>query len=368
VPPNASETRLEGPIIQAVPDDQQAAVLGPGKMHSLWKPSDSNTAPRPIDITWTTGLNADVAKDRIQIDGGVVLTTPQEDGAIATANCERIKLDLADDPTTRPTTRTSQRDSRTPDTATSVSDLSAVSGGKVVRAVTLEAASPQDKIEINSVLSAPDGSLLRRVNLFASTIRYELTRQGLTRVVIPVPGQLLVEEHRTADQLKADNKDDDSAASARGATAFQWNKDFLYDQADGKASMNGGVRIVHTPPDDEPQSSQQRFDLRTEKLIATLEQIPNSATQPQTTTRQPNLKLRVTDIQAEGDVTVNAANLEFTAPLVQYNPITHWLEARTVGGKPVEVTRGLSTGSWDQIRYNLKDDNMEATGMRGQSR
>ncbi len=191
---------ISGPIIEIFPDGQRLEVVGAGSMKGTQqdKPGD---AERPLDVTWIRGMTFDGKANTVDVTGGVQAITKgrrrrdqhrqgrtHED---VSRGCPRRRRG----PTTLPTTQMAVATSRPTSQPTTKPAKGSEYGGmasKTVRQVQFD-----DAAEVSSVSMADDGSLLRRVHLLAQTVSYNMI---LKKMLIPVEGRMIVEDHRPATQ------------------------------------------------------------------------------------------------------------------------------------------------------------------------
>jgi hypothetical protein len=376
------KSTLTGPIIEIFPDNQQLTVVGGGNMKGVQqeKPGEPE---RPIDVTWIRGLAYDGKANVVDVTGQVVAITTDADGATNTARGERMKMLLADvQPTTRPTTQASATTQpalvaiATTQSTTKPSKTDSGMASKNVRHITFD----QDA-KVSSVTMGDDGTLLRRTHLEASTVQYDLL---LKKLVVPVEGRMIVEDHRPttqptagaqADARPAAAKVDDSGENNRGSTAFQWSKHFTYDDAIRQAVMEGDkdhkVVVVHR--DDSPKA--QIFRLTGETVMADLEEVPMPATKPavavattgpSTKPADKQTKVQLKKVTAMGHLLFTGPGAEINALYMEYDPRTHWLIARGNERERVDFAVASQPGGHklaEEVHYNLDTGEVKATGL-----
>ena len=376
------KSTLTGPIIEIFPDNQQLNVVGGGNMKGVQQ-EKAGEPERPIDVTWIRGLAYDGKSNVVDVTGQVVAVTTDADGATNTARGERMKMLLADvQPTTRPTTQASATQptivaiaTTQPTTKPSKTDSGMAS--KNVRHITFD-----QNAEVSSVTMADDGTLLRRTHLEASTVQYDLL---LKKLVVPVEGRMIVEDHRPttqptaaaqADARPAAAKVDDSGENNRGSTAFQWSKRFTYDDAIRQAVMEGDkdhkVVVVHR--DDSPKA--QLFRLTGETVMADLEEVPLSTTKPAavavattgptTKPAEKQTKVQLKKVTALGHLLFTGPGAEINALYMEYDPRTHWLIARGNERERVDFAVASQPGGHklaEEVHYNLDTGEVKATGL-----
>ena len=127
-----------------------------------------------------------------------------------------------------------------------------------------------DNAVINSRLVADDGAMLRQFHLKAQTITYDARTRHLT---VPGPGRCW-SRRTTGPPATSPSRPPGRAAttlaafaSGNGVTAFQWAQKLEYDEAAGRAVMDGSVVVSHQP--DRKGDAPVRIDADT--LTATFE-------------------------------------------------------------------------------------------------
>lgn len=309
---------VTGPVIDLSPDGQQMSVDGGGTMHGSQQETPGATA-KPIDVAWTRSLRVDGKRNIVDAAGDVVAKSVDADGSVNTARGDRAQLLLVDVPTTRPTTQTANAAATTPSTQQTVIK-------KNVRQAIF-----QDNASVSSTLLDNEGLPLRRMNLFASTIQYDVLSDGTgigpatKKMTVPVGGKMLVEDYRPATTKPATKPAQAAGgmsdmAGARGATAFQWSKSLVYDDATHKAVMDGNVVINHR----DDVNSDASLRLTGDTVAAELEPAP--ATQPSTQPTEPRYQVR--RITGHGNIVVTMRGGELLADSFEYNPLTRVLIAR----------------------------------------
>jgi hypothetical protein len=391
---DAKKNVVIGPSIVSDPKLNIATVEGPGSMHLIRqdKPTDK---PRPIDVVFLKRAVMDSPDNVIDILDTVSVTSPDPDGTINTANGKHVHITLADKPkpaeplpgTTRPTQHASAA-TRPGPSPTSGPSTRATGGtmadstqvdlmkGKVVTGVVLE----KDAV-VKSTLTDPLGAILRQSELKADLIRYVLssTQPGAKGTfIVPVPGQMLVRDHRPpapALPAKAAAPAAPQAGdpgSSRGATAFRWSKQLTYDEATNTAVFTGDVFIVHQDDD----SKEEPARLKADKVVAVFEPRPNPAAKPVPTqpgaAPQPGSQLQLKSMTATGNVSVIRAASELDAPRMDYDPVTGWMVATGTPRQPATFIDATGVNSanagridWNSQTWNVKlKDIISRTGRR----
>ncbi len=348
--PSASVTvgqsALVGPIINVQPKRQKMEVVGGGSLRGR-QHRDAPSPSQPFEVTWSDGLTFDGAANLAIVNGNVLLTTESSDGSKNTGTAARLVMELADDPkaTTKPASKPQDP------MAASAGSM----GNKIVRTVTLD-----ENTELNSVLADAQGTPLRRLHLFARTARAEALAK---RFVVPVPGRMLFEDRRATTQPTSGPASAPAAllGDLGGATAFQWQKQFVYDQALHRAEMTGQVVIVHQ----DSTGGGEPFRLEAARVAADLEEDPASTTAPATRPGGALLpdasSAKVKLLTADGGVRFISSQIRFDADQVFLDPRRNLLLARGTDRTPVQVydEKGISSGSFSEISWNTMTQQIE---------
>jgi hypothetical protein len=319
----------------------------------------------------------------VDITGQVVAVTKDAEGATNTARGERVKMLLADaTPSTQPTTQSTTQPAAValattqPTTKPAKGQYGAMAS-KNVRHITFD-----DNATITSVTLADDASLLRRTHLEAATVNYDLL---LKQLLVPVKGRMIVEDHRPAatqpaggsvannnagaEPRPAGAKVESGTENNRGSTAFQWSKQFTYDDTVHQAVMEGDTKdpVVVVHRDDSPKA--QLFRLTGETVTADMEAAPTTQPTTKSTTKPASdqqAKVQLKLVTAVGHILFTGPGAEIHALYMQYDPKTHWLIAR--GNERERVDFSISTQPGgpklaEEIQYNLDTGEVKATKM-----
>ena len=358
---------MTGPTIEFEPNTGRAHVIGPGTLHGVQSANANNLATRPttrpIDLAWTTELKLDSVTKHGEITGDVVATSTQNDGTKTIARGDKMILELMDPPppSTKPSDSNKKRSSPLAGFAGNSTGAPAIGD---IRTVTLER--PQN-VEVNSTLLAPDGSILKRTNLFAPTLTYDLPGKRMT---IPVAGRMLYQDERSPTTNPttmptttpvAQQKPQSSAplGDTRGATAFEWHNNFTYDSASHLATMTGDVAVVHQPSG----STTPSYRLNAQRVVAEMQDPPaTQPDQPKSSDTDPlagGAKLK--HLTADGGVTFVSDRLQFNAESIDYDPDKQLLIARGTDREPATLfdQSGLSKGTFAEMYYDTKTDRMK---------
>ena len=122
--------------------------------------------------------------------------------------------------------------------------------------------------------------------------------------------------------------------------------------------MRGDVLVRH-----EPQNAFSKpFEVLCDTAIADVVlggKSPTEATGNATVTRM---------VLTGRPVHITRGDDEMTAPMVEYDPKTVDVIVKGTPADPVQVERGLQTGSFQSVRMNLKTNDFEVNGAMGQGR
>jgi hypothetical protein len=197
------------------------------------------------------------------------------------------------------------------------------------------------------------------MKLRADTVQYDLVPAPLgaadaaptRKLTVPGEGKMLVEDYRPPSTQPAAAKDDGNAmASARGATAFQWSKSLVYDDATHKAVMDGSVIIDHR--DDVAKEDSMR--LTGDTATAELEPVaapPAAPTTRAATTKPSEPRYQVRKVTASGHLLVTMKGGELIADSLVYDPVTRILIARGSDRSDAVFTRAqVGPGGTQPIR------------------
>lgn len=407
---------LRGPRLTIDPRTGRAQVAGVGSLHAIQEGADG--APgRPMDVAWTGGADVDGPRNRIDVNGGVRVVTPDADGTVTTATAERVHITLAPKPTTQPAgaagvptdmvpvaanvgggapiaaaqpaTRPSRKGG-TPALATMPTD---VFKDKQVSSILLE-----EKAVVDSQLLASDGqSVLRETRLRGPQIIYDVLKDHLT---VPAAGDLVVRDHTPlppqqqqqqppqrqggADRgvVAANDGPDNGLGTFRGAAVFRWRDRMDYDQGRRRAVMAGNVEVAYRGDD----VRELPVQLVADRVLADFvpKPVPN-ATAAKPATRpagQGGLlagvggggegganKLDLKLMTAYGNVHVNRGGQELAADRLNFDPATGVISAFG-GGRGARFTEagGSQYTEADQIEWNTKTWHVRAQNIRARSR
>lgn len=334
---------LHGPHIQAFTQDQLVKVLGAGSLDAVREVREGET-PRPITAEWSRGVVVDGKANRVDVTGDVVVTTSEADGTAHAIMAERLAMHLAD--AAREEAADGDREEKKQDPGRELM------GDKVVREIAFE-----NKVEVRSLRTAADGSLLRRLNLEGQKLNYDVMARRMT---VPGAGRLLFQDHPPTPDAQQAADGQPKKVAMNGDTAMKWNDQLVYDETAQQITLEGDVWIVHES--DQPQR-RGRFDLQAETVIAELARRDDGAAEPGRP-EEPELRRLI----AQTSVRFKARGINLTCQRIEYDPATGWLVASGTPGQPVEVTEGVSIGRFGEARYNLHTEQVQVRDFRGNLR
>ena len=331
---NQKGTWLTGPVVLITPDDSGLKVTGAGKMETIRTAATTQPAsaakPNPIDVTWVDSMSLQGSKNIADVYGNVVVTNIDAAGTNSSIRGDNAHIDLMDAP--RPAKEDKKKPTTQPDA------FGSNMGGKQVKALTLTG-----NVVGDSELHGPGGILQRQSNLFCDQLKYDSITSTAT---IPGPGKMLMENHRS---------DEKAGSSNRGNMAIAWDKKLTYNQTTQQIFIDGntivGFEHDNTKPANQPPPAPMQ--LRAQHLIITLEKVPNAGGDQN--------KLRLSKMNANGQVRFNANGANLTSDQVDYNPKDTTLTA-TGHGRTVDTKQNI-TGTFDSLIYDtVKEEVKQVKG------
>ncbi len=161
-----------------------------------------------MKITWTKSATLDGKSNQIHVLGDVSAQSTSADGTVNTAHGSEMIATLIPAASTQPSI-----------------PVAGQSDFNFMRNKQLQSVSLRDKASVESTLCDASGSILRRYYIRSNQIDYDTIGRKLS---VPVPGQMLVEDHTKA---QAENGGQVGiGGGGRGRTAFQWSQQLLYDE------------------------------------------------------------------------------------------------------------------------------------------
>jgi hypothetical protein len=219
---------------------------------------------------------------------------------------------------------------------------------KTAREITL-----QGDAEMSSTATAEDGALQRRIHLLADEMRYGLSP---ARLVVPGRGRMLYEDYRGSAAPVAGEAPRAAVGDARGATAFEWQRELVFDQDQQVATMSGDVVIAHRAVGEQEIT----FRLQAPLVRADLQQPPAAED-------GPAARLSLHRLSAQDGVRFSARTVEFDADSLGYMPAEDLVIARGSERHPASLldAQGFSRGSFEELRYNTATEHVEIRGPAG---
>jgi lipopolysaccharide export system protein LptA len=380
------QSTVTGAIISLNPDAQEMTVDGEGEMHAIQQESPG-AAPRPMDVFWSRSLVVNGKENFADAIGSVRALVNNADGSQDVAKGDHVRMLLADVPVpaTRPAAQPAAQPAPTRVASTSPASQAATQTAGSLNLMgkkTVRQANFYDNAEVSSTLLDSTGGLLRRMDVFAPTIIYDvLEKDGVSqkKVTIPCAGRMLVEDYRQpAAQPAGQPANNNGGSSARGATAFQWSKKLIYDDATRQVVMEGSLQEPVMIDHREDVEKGEPVRLVGDTVVADLEPVaaapkpatakpaaPNgAATNPAApaapASNEPHFQIK--KMTAHGHVLLTSRNSQLTADTMIYDPITHWLHAIGNDRQPALYTktvpdqRGYQPISGDEMDYDTQDD------------
>ena len=350
--PNASVSdgtnTIKGQNISMFPNRGQMTVAGPGTLHGIGRETDARDAAsaRAVDVQWSSGLVANAPSNQIEINGDVRAESRDVDGSEQVATASKMLIALVDAVVPGASTQPDPPPSTQPTLATELNPLR----GKGLASMTLQG---DAELQLCSAADAATARPKRDVHLFAQTATYDVISRQFK---VPCPGRMLVRDDArttmpaTAPDMLAGGND------MRGATAFEWHDQFLFDENENCATMVGQVVIVHQDltPDPKP------FRLEASRVKADL-----TAPQPSPPTTQPaRPEFRVRRLSAFGGVHFTSRQIQFESDELEYDPAAATLFASGNERTPAQLfdDQGVSKGTFEELWYNTKTEQIRLKG------
>jgi lipopolysaccharide export system protein LptA len=348
--------KLIGNIIHIVPDSEQLSVTGAGRMDGVQRP-DPNQPGRPVTVTWEKNL---LGHDNvIECIGGVIVNSIGSDGSKDIAKARQVIMT-----TTRPTTLPTTKPTATqPALASSKKPTSRPSDFDVMGDREIETLVLDGSADVTSTLLDAKGAVIQMRHLDGERMEFYQNDPKAKRFVVPVPGRMLTIDNRAPTTQAVDDSD---PMSMRGALAFKWDQNLIYEEAKQKVFMNGNVLVVRQDP-----GASGKMILTGDRLTADVEPPPQSSTKPTTapvargTPGVPS-KLTLKKVHVEGNVDVVNGPMHVRAESMDYDPTTHQVTARGSARRRVQKINDndQEEASFDELIYDtVKGKIISSTNM-----
>ena len=337
---------LIGPHIKYEQGPQRASVQGPGTL-ALVVRDNADQPARPVNAAWESSLSYDGLANRAELTGGASVAAPAADGSKQRASADRIIVEFTDAP--QPATAPAAVNGANNATAARV-DYFDLAGDKVMRRITLAG-----NAQVQSTLDGQRDGELRRIHLLAPEVRYDVEAK---RAEVPVSGRMLVQDTLPVRDAETGNR---MLGNFRGATAFQWAKDLVFDQAENRMTMSGNVLIVH----EDPARDDQSFRLEAAQVRA--EMIDDAPARKADTRADATdalfgpSELHLRSLSASGDIRLTAPQIQIEAQDVTYDAAAELLTARGSERQPVELynASGVSRGSFQEVVWDARAEQIQ---------
>jgi hypothetical protein len=343
---------LTGPRIEVDPTTGVAHVVGPGTLRAVQRDEQKGAAPvvadaaaagvvaaatpgRPVEVTWADGADVRANDNRIDIRGAVSLWLTDTDGSVRTANAGRVSIELAEKAPADKERDDAPRDedSKPAPRGAGALALGGAVNGDPFKDKELAKVHLYDNAAVNSKLLGDDGAVLRQFHLKSQTITYDARTRHLS---VPTVGQMLVEVHDAAEanadakQAKA-QQGAGAVAGGNGTTAFEWHQSMEYDEAAGRAVMDGSVIVSHQPDrkDDPPVL------IDADTLTANFDpQQGDAGAAGKGPAGEGAVKLQLRELNARGNIVITRQGAELSAAEIRYDPSNEWVIARGTDRNP----------------------------------
>lgn len=336
---------LSGHLIELNAADQYARISGGGVMR-LADSGTSRGTSTPVQLNWTRQAIVDGKSNKASVEGNVVVTYVAADGSTNNAWGERVDAQLGVLDAAR---RPAKKDS----------DQMTFLGDRFVQHLELKPASEKEEIQLQSVLAAENGTLIRQLNLMGPILVCDFSPTGLEQLTVPAgkekPGRMLYIDLPTTARKPVAVQGSLESRGLHGATAFAWKDKLIYSRSKQVVSMLGDVIVRHEPKDRAADS----FELTAQRVTAELtEQRDVGGRVPAPSRVNPDAPVAVpvlTRLVAEGaPLWFRRRDLEFSAPLIEFNPVTHVAIAHSSDRLPVHVDKGASRGEFREAQLNTE--------------
>ena len=374
---DAKKNVMTGPLMEFDPKEQIGHVIGEGSLHMMPQPGQGTA---PADVSWKHRADMYGSKNIIDADGSIAFSTIDRDGAKIVGSGDRVHIDLQEKPV--PTTPPARKQgsganggarplastkpaTREAGASGAMSDAMKMDtmGGKELKAITLDGSA-----RVVSTRTAPDGSLLRQLELKGPKVIYRVAgseSQPAHSVLVPAAGQMLVRDY-TPSTTRPSKDNGSGIEGGRGDTAFAWQDHMLYSEADHQAVMVGSVRIVYKAQG----TIVEPVYIDADKVTANFDPTAKPATRasrPAIRTTNPageESALHLKNVMADGRVRVRRGGSELLADHIDFDPATHWMMARGTPDHPAVFNAAdpsqSATGEvleWNTQTWNIRTRN-----------
>jgi hypothetical protein len=360
-------------------------VYGPGTF-TFKRPAAPDGTTRAVDVTtsWTRSMQADDTAGRVELSGdAMAVSTPSADERQTLAS-HRVILTFTPGSTAGPLDATSGDLARARPTGLDRTLLRAEAVGAAeetdsgapatIESVRFAPATAHNNPNANPDAPPPAARAIER-RLFISGARVladRLARPEESVFSVPGAGKLLIED-RTAKPV-ADRPppspppDAPAFGSSRGTSLFTWQTDLVYERSappppaannpqepDGRATMRGGVRLIHRAAPGDPVET-----LDCERLQARL----RSATPASRSSSQPGEQTTLLGVTAEENVSLDARGRKLSADRATYDALAMIVEAFAKDGARVTLTDPAQAApvTADRLSWDLRNNRVNVVG------
>jgi hypothetical protein len=285
-----------------------------------------------MKITWTQSADMNGKTNEIHVIGDVDARSVSLSGTVNAAHGGELIATLVAAPTTQPTVADKQGDF------------------SFMRDKQLQSVSLRKKASVESTLRDSAGAILRRYYIRSTQIDYDTIKRQMS---VPVPGQMLVEDHTKAQPQEGQQPG--IGSGGRGRTAFQWSRQLLYDELSRSAELQGDVKIRHWDDGKKPNPMFLAADL----VHAEFEPVDQSDDSAATPGETP--ALQISNLSAQHHVEVDTASGPLRCGEADYDPLKQLLvcEAGDEGAVTMVDSQGNVTASFRQVIIDLQNNTME---------
>ncbi len=329
---NPQHSTLSGQVIHLFPDEDQQTVIVDGAGAAKMIRKQSTTQPtHPLNLSWTNNLTGSGATNTIDVSGKVTGTTIDAQGSEDSIISDSAHVDLMD---VKPDAKNKP--------ATQPLDIGQ-SSDKQIKMLTL-LSDAKDGVRAASILKSPDGTLLAQRELWTSKLIDDVVAR---KVTIPVPGYIFAEDHRKSATTNP-TAGGGISGNNRGQMRIDWAKQLVYDQHTNQIIFDRDVHVVFLQDGKDAAPMTLKH---CDRLIVDLKTTPATASAGE--------KTQLDHLRAEGAVAFESKAMNFTAHTVDYDPATFRMTARASAEDPGTEEQGGSSGSFEELVYNIQTQQVE---------
>ena len=339
------QTSIAGPYIELDTASDRATTTGGGRMVMPVGGNNPGEKAMPVEVTWTGDGSVDGGKNMASVAGNVVIKYTDPDGSIDEAQGDRVEIELAVKDTAK---------------ATSEKNGRSFLADRYPRKLTLLPSEGKD-VRLQSLLPGPAGTIARQTNLLGPRLDLFLDQKGIERMEVPAaqdrPGRLLYIDMPAATRQPMKTGDPLKTRELPGSTAVAWRQLLRYEKAANQLTLTGGVMIRH-----EPQTPGGKgFMVDADTIVADLVEKGGAA--------RTGESVDVRKLTLSGaPVHLVRDDVELTSPMIEIDPATKTVVARSGASSPVDVQKGRMVGTFEWVQINSQTSDMQFGRAMGSGR